>query len=63
VADSSDNEYDPTPMHSPGGPRYDDLPPSYDDARHQAVHDVRNGIAPIDPSQIEAHRITLNEGG
>ncbi|USP79311.1 hypothetical protein yc1106_06585 [Curvularia clavata] len=62
VADSSDNEFDPTPVHSPGGPRYDDLPPSYDDARYQAVHDARNGIAPIDPNQIEAHRIALSQG-
>lgn len=62
VADSSDNEFDPTPVHSPQGPQYDDLPPSYDDARHQAVHDARNGIAPIDPNQIEAHRITPGQG-
>ncbi|KAI2481078.1 hypothetical protein Ptr902_06873 [Pyrenophora tritici-repentis] len=48
--------------HHPGGPQYDDLPPSYDEAQHQAVHDTRNGIAPIDPNQIEAHRITSNEG-
>ncbi|KAI1533283.1 repeatdomain containing protein [Pyrenophora tritici-repentis] len=62
VADSSDNELELTPVHSPGGPQYDDLPPSYDEAQHQAVHDTRNGIAPIDPNQIEAHRITSNEG-
>lgn len=62
VADSSDNEFEPTPTHSPGGPQYDDLPPSYEDARHQAFHDARNGIAPVDPNQIEAHRITRNEG-
>ncbi|EMD59636.1 hypothetical protein COCSADRAFT_46766, partial [Bipolaris sorokiniana ND90Pr] len=62
VADSSDNEFEPTPTHSPGGPQYDDLPPSYDDARHQAFHDARSGIAPVDPNQIEAHRITHNEG-
>lgn len=62
VADSSDNELELTPVHSPGGPQYDDLPPSYDEARHQAVHDTRNGIAPVDPNQIEAHRITSNEG-
>ncbi|EOA91315.1 uncharacterized protein SETTUDRAFT_18012 [Exserohilum turcica Et28A] len=62
VADSSDNEFEPTPVHSPGGPQYEDLPPSYEDARHQAVHDARNGIAPIDPNQIEAHRITLSQG-
>lgn len=62
VADSSDNDFEPTPVHSPGGPQYEDLPPSYDEAQDQAVHDTRNGIAPVDPSQIEAHRITLNEG-
>ncbi|KAG9188021.1 hypothetical protein G6011_01944 [Alternaria panax] len=62
VADSSDNEFEPTPIHSPGGPQYEDLPPSYDEAQDQAVHDTRNGIAPVDPSQIEAHRITSNEG-
>ncbi|RYN23997.1 hypothetical protein AA0115_g8390 [Alternaria tenuissima] len=62
VADSSDNDFEPTPIHSPGGPHYEDLPPSYDEAQDQAVHDTRNGIAPVDPSQIEAHRITSNEG-
>ncbi|KAI4673987.1 uncharacterized protein J4E88_008454 [Alternaria novae-zelandiae] len=62
IADSSDNEFEPTPVHSPGGPQYEDLPPSYDEARDQAVHDTRHGIAPVDPSQIEAHRITTNEG-
>ncbi|KAL1795319.1 hypothetical protein ACET3X_007135 [Alternaria dauci] len=62
VADSSDNEFVPTPAHSPGGPQYEDLPPSYDEAQDQAVHDTRNGIAPVDPSQLEAHRVTSNEG-
>ena len=62
IADSSDNEFEPTPVHSPGGPQFEDLPPSYDEARDQAVHDTRHGIAPVDPSQIEAHRITANEG-
>jgi hypothetical protein len=62
-ADDSDAEFDPTPLHSPrGGPEYDDLPPSYDEARHQAVSDARQGVAPLDPNQIEAHRLTLNEG-
>ena len=61
--DDSDAEFDPTPLHSPrGGPEYDDLPPSYDEAQHQAVSDARNGITPLDPNQIEAHRLTLNEG-
>ncbi|KAJ4366284.1 hypothetical protein N0V83_007920 [Neocucurbitaria cava] len=62
VPDDSDAEFDPTPLHSPGGPQYDDLPPSYDEAQHQAVTDARNGIAPLDPNQLEAHRLTLNEG-
>jgi hypothetical protein len=62
VADDSESEFDPTPLQSPGGPDYDDLPPSYDEAHHQAISDARNGVAPLDPSQIEAHRLTLNEG-
>lgn len=62
VADDSDTEFNPTPLHSPGGPGYDDLPPSYDEAQEQAVHDARNGVTPIDPSQLEAHRLTLDEG-
>jgi hypothetical protein len=63
IADDSDAEFDPTPLQSPrGGPEYDDLPPSYDEAQHQAVSDARNGVAPLDPNQIEAHRLTINEG-
>ncbi|KAF1944693.1 hypothetical protein EJ02DRAFT_85529 [Clathrospora elynae] len=62
ITDDSDNEFEPTPTNSPGGPQYGDLPPSYDEAQHHAVHDARNGIAPIDPNEIEAHRLTLNEG-
>lgn len=62
IPDDSDAEFDPTPLQSPGGPAYDDLPPSYDEARHQAVSDARNGVEPLDPNQIEAHRLTLNEG-
>ncbi|KAH7390984.1 hypothetical protein DE146DRAFT_618659 [Phaeosphaeria sp. MPI-PUGE-AT-0046c] len=62
IADDSDAEFDPTPLQSPGGPDYDDLPPSYDEAQHQAVSDARNGVVPLDPNQIEAHRLTLNEG-
>ncbi|KAL6706392.1 hypothetical protein ACN47E_005498 [Coniothyrium glycines] len=59
--DDSDTESVPTPTHSVGGPQYDDLPPSYDEAREQAVHDLRSGVAPVDPSHIEAHRLTLSE--
>jgi hypothetical protein len=62
IADDSDAEFEPTPQQSPGGPAYDDLPPSYDEAQHQAISDARNGVVPLDPNQIEAHRLTLNEG-
>lgn len=64
VADS-DDEADvscPTPVHSPGGPQYDDLPPSYDEAQQQALDDERNGVPSLDANQLEAHRLTLNEG-
>jgi hypothetical protein len=60
--DESDAEFNPTPLQSPGGPAYDDLPPSYDESRHQAISDARQGVAPLDPNQIEAHRLTINEG-
>ncbi|CBX97690.1 predicted protein [Plenodomus lingam JN3] len=62
IADDSDTDFDPTPVHSPGGPHYDDLPPSYDQAQEQAVVDARNGVMPLDAAQVEAHRLTLNEG-
>jgi hypothetical protein len=63
VADDSDSDDIPTPILSPrGGPQYEDLPPSYDEAQHQAVNDARNGLTPLDPNQLEAHRLTLNEG-
>lgn len=62
IADDSDAEFDPTPLQSPrGGPDFDDLPPSYEDAQHQAVSDSRNGVTPLDASQIEAHRLIHNE--
>jgi hypothetical protein len=57
-ADGSDTEYNPTPLHSPGGPQYEDLPPSY----HDALTDAHNGVTPLDPNQLEAHRLTSNEG-
>lgn len=47
-------------MHSPGGPRYDDLPPSYDEAQQQALNDARNGVPPLDPSDLDVHHMTLN---
>lgn len=59
IPDDSDTEFVPTPIHSPGfGPHFEDLPPSYD----EAIVDARNGVAPLDPNQLEAHRLTLNEG-
>ncbi|KAG9198281.1 hypothetical protein G6514_010302 [Epicoccum nigrum] len=57
-SDSEDTEYQPTPLHSPGGPQYEDLPPSYD----FALSDAQNGVASLDASQIEAHRVSANEG-
>ncbi|KAF2128139.1 hypothetical protein P153DRAFT_294384, partial [Dothidotthia symphoricarpi CBS 119687] len=59
--DETDTTY-PTPTHSPGGPQYEDLPPSYGEAQQQARDNVRDGIPALDPNQIEAHRLTLNEG-
>ncbi|KAJ4316210.1 hypothetical protein N0V94_005558 [Neodidymelliopsis sp. IMI 364377] len=58
IADDSETEFEPTPVHSPGGPQYEDLPPSYD----FALSDARNGVASLDASQVEAHRVTANEG-
>jgi hypothetical protein len=59
IPDDSTTEYEPTPVHSPaGGPQYEDLPPSYD----FALSDARNGGAALDASQIEAHRVSANEG-
>ncbi|KAF1354376.1 hypothetical protein EJ07DRAFT_182426 [Lizonia empirigonia] len=58
IPDDSETEFTPTPLHSPGGPQYEDLPPSYD----FALSDARNGAAPLDASQIEAHRVSANEG-
>ncbi|KAF3041741.1 hypothetical protein E8E12_008370 [Didymella heteroderae] len=59
IPDDSSTEYEPTPVHSPGvGPQYEDLPPSYD----FALSDTRNGGTALDASQIEAHRVSANEG-
>ncbi|KAJ4985412.1 hypothetical protein SVAN01_09072 [Stagonosporopsis vannaccii] len=58
IADDSETDFEPTPLHSPGGPPYEDLPPSYD----FALSDARNGVASLDASQIEAHRVSANEG-
>ncbi|KAJ4349073.1 hypothetical protein N0V95_004898 [Ascochyta clinopodiicola] len=58
IPDDSETEFSPTPLHSPGGPHYEDLPPSYD----FALSDARSGAAALDASQIEAHRVSANEG-
>lgn len=50
-------------MHSPGGgPHYDDLPPSYDEAQQQALHDARNGVPPLDPEHhLDVSRLHLDD--
>lgn len=60
-SDSEFNAFDPTPMHSPGGPHYEDLPPSYDEAQQQALHDARSGIPPLDPNNLAVHQLALND--
>lgn len=57
----SEDVFEPTPVHSPGGPHYDDLPPTYDEAQQQALHDARNGIPPLDPNNVEVHRLHLSD--
>ncbi|KAF2177636.1 hypothetical protein K469DRAFT_754943 [Zopfia rhizophila CBS 207.26] len=52
--------FDPTPVHSPGGPHYDDLPPSYDEAQQEALEQARAGITPPNPNDLEIHRLVLN---
>ncbi|KAJ4292569.1 hypothetical protein N0V90_009232 [Kalmusia sp. IMI 367209] len=60
--DSDDDVFDPTPIHSPsGGPHYDDLPPSYAEAQQQALHDARNGIPPLNPDDLDATRLHIDE--
>ena len=58
IPDDFETDFTPTPLHSPGGPQYEDLPPSYD----FVLSDAHNGVASIDASQIEAHRVSANEG-
>ncbi|KAF2788080.1 hypothetical protein K505DRAFT_256308, partial [Melanomma pulvis-pyrius CBS 109.77] len=61
-SDSEFDAFDPTPVHSPGGPHYDDLPPSYDEAQQQALHEARHGVPPLDPNNLEVHRMVLSDG-
>ena len=60
-------------MHSPAGPHYHDLPPSYDEAQQQALQDARNAIPPLNhdhpaphydipaDAEVHAHRATAQE--
>ena len=48
-------------MHSPTGPNYDDLPPTYDEAQQQAMHEARSGATPLDPNDLEIRRLTLSD--
>ncbi|KAF2112126.1 hypothetical protein BDV96DRAFT_452907, partial [Lophiotrema nucula] len=60
----SDSEFDafqPTPTTSPGGPNYEDLPPTYDEAQQQALDDARAGRPPLNPGDLEVHRLVLND--
>ncbi|KAK3201916.1 hypothetical protein GRF29_164g1034844 [Pseudopithomyces chartarum] len=63
----SDEEdiFDPTPVHSPAGPHYHDLPPSYDEAQQQALQDARNVPPPHydipADAEVHAHRATAHE--
>ncbi|OAG01185.1 uncharacterized protein CC84DRAFT_1168319 [Paraphaeosphaeria sporulosa] len=61
IESDSEDVFDPTPANSPGGPHYDDLPPSYDEAQQQALHDARNGIPPLSPEHLNVSGLHLNE--
>ncbi|KAF2494251.1 hypothetical protein BU16DRAFT_583194 [Lophium mytilinum] len=61
--DDSDSEFDHvehTPLHSPGGPDYDDLPPSYEQAQAQALEQARNGPPSHSPNDLQVHRLVLD---
>ncbi|KAF1966644.1 hypothetical protein BU23DRAFT_560057 [Bimuria novae-zelandiae CBS 107.79] len=60
--DSDDQDvFDPTPAHSPSGPHYDELPPSYDEAQQQALHYARNGILPPSPDHLGVNGLLLED--
>lgn len=51
-----------TPLDSPtSGPRYDDLPPSYEHSQAQALDQVLEGAPPSDDLEIPVHRMTLGD--
>ncbi|KAL1612653.1 hypothetical protein SLS60_000882 [Paraconiothyrium brasiliense] len=61
IDSDSEGVFDPTPVHSPGGPQYDDLPPSYDEAQQQALHDARAGALPLNHVQPHLGRLHLHD--
>lgn len=61
IDSDSEDVFDPTPVSSPGGPTYDDLPPSYDEAQQQALHDARNGVPSLNSEQLDVSRLHLDE--
>ncbi|KAF2868705.1 hypothetical protein BDV95DRAFT_525747, partial [Massariosphaeria phaeospora] len=60
-SDSDLDAFVPTPTHSPGGPQYDELPPSYDEAQQQALQDARAGVPPLDPNDLEVRNLVLDD--
>ena len=61
VDSDEEDAFDPTPVHSPSGPHYDDLPPSYDEAQQQARQDARNRVPPLEPHHVDIGRMTLED--
>lgn len=61
IDSEDDDAFDPTPVHSPSGPHYDDLPPSYDEAQQQALQDARNRVPPLNPHHVDFSRMTLED--
>jgi hypothetical protein len=59
-SESEFDAFDPTPVHSPTGPHYDDLPPTYDEAQQQALQEARSGATHPDPNDLEVRRLTLS---
>jgi hypothetical protein len=60
--DSDDEDaFEPTPTNSPGGPHYNDLPPSYDEAQQQALHDARHGVPHLSPERLDVNRLHLDD--
>ncbi|OCK78287.1 hypothetical protein K432DRAFT_383971 [Lepidopterella palustris CBS 459.81] len=59
----SDSEFDflePTPVHSPGGPHYDDLPPSYEQAQAQTLSQARANYQSLSINDLQVYRLSLD---